>query len=70
MQSQKGFLGMESARGECGNGITISYWRDEESIMNWKNNYEHREIQKLGREKWYSRYSLRISKVIREYHKE
>ena len=69
VQEQEGFLGMESVRGENGYGITISYWKDENSILNWKNNFEHKEIQKLGREKWYSEYSLRISKVIREYRK-
>ena len=27
-----GYLGIESARGEDGFGITVSYWRDEVSI--------------------------------------
>ena len=66
--NQEGYLGMESARGEDGRGITVSYWKDEESISRWKNNFEHREIQRLGREKWYSEYSLRVCKVVREYH--
>ncbi len=33
---QDGFLGFESAREEL--GITVSYWRDEKSIQNWKAN--------------------------------
>ena len=36
---QDGFLGVESARNEI--GITVSYWRDLESIKNWKENREH-----------------------------
>lgn len=58
---QPGFLGVESARQDV--GITVSYWADLDSIRNWKRNSEHREAQKLGREKWYSAFKTRISKV-------
>ena len=60
-----GFLGIESAREEL--GITVSYWRDLESIAAWKNNAEHRVAQKKGRESWYSNFKVRISKVERDY---
>ena len=33
-KEQDGFLGVESARNEI--GITVSYWRDLESIKKWK----------------------------------
>lgn len=62
---QPGFLGVESARESL--GITVSYWRDLDSIKNWKAVADHREAQKLGREKWYSSYKIRISKVERDY---
>ena len=64
-KQQNGFLGIESARKEI--GITVSYWKDETSIVAWKNNIEHQEAQKLGKEKWYQQYQLRICKVEREY---
>jgi heme-degrading monooxygenase HmoA len=62
---QPGFLGVESARNEV--GITVSYWKDLESIKAWKANVEHREAQALGREKWYSTFKTRICKVERDY---
>jgi len=62
---QPGFLGIESARE--GLGITVSYWSDEESIKLWKQNAEHLDAQKQGREKWYSEFKVRISKVERDY---
>lgn len=62
---QPGFLGVESARAEV--GITVSYWTDLESIKKWKENIEHKRAQILGREKWYSSFKIRISKVEREY---
>jgi heme-degrading monooxygenase HmoA len=62
---QPGFLGIESARE--GVGITVSYWADLESIKRWKNNSEHQEAQRSGREEWYSTFKTRIAKVERDY---
>ncbi len=64
---QPGFLGADSARDASGFGITVSYWRDEASIKAWKAQGEHREAQRLGREKWYSFFSLQIAKVERSF---
>ncbi len=64
---QPGFLGVETARDGSVFGITVSYWKDEESIVAWKNHAEHQWAQKLGREKWYKSYTLRIAKVERAY---
>jgi heme-degrading monooxygenase HmoA len=66
-QTQPGFLGMESAREEKALGITVSYWKDLESISNWKKNTEHQEAQKLGKDNWYEHFKVRICKVEREY---
>lgn len=62
---QPGYLGVESARD--GLGITVSYWRDLESIRSWKAVAEHRLAQEAGRERWYARYTVRIARVEREY---
>ncbi len=63
-RKQEGFLGVESAREEI--GITVSYWRDRESIERWKTDAEHRIAQKYGKEKWYTAYRIRIAKVEEE----
>lgn len=62
---QEGFLGVESAREEL--GITVSYWESLEAIRRWKQNVEHRQAQRLGREVWYSDFKVRIAKVERDY---
>src|SRR5688572_27158625 len=62
---QPGFLGVESARGADGLGITVSYWASLEAIGNWKSHAEHRVAQTLGRKKWYSHFELRIARVER-----
>lgn len=64
-RTQPGFLGVESARD--GVGITVSYWRDLESIRHWKGDLEHREAQRLGREQWYRTFKTRIARVERDY---
>ncbi|TDF38303.1 antibiotic biosynthesis monooxygenase [Alteromonadaceae bacterium M269] len=64
-EEQPGYLGYESARD--GVGITISYWSDLDAIKSWKKQAEHREAQRLGREKWYSAFTIRIAKVERAY---
>lgn len=67
--AQDGYLGVESARGGDGFGITVSYWRDETSIVNWKKNAEHKLAQQFGHERWYEHFELRISRVERAYGK-
>ena len=62
---QEGFLGVESARNEL--GITVSYWRDLESIKKWKENSQHSVARERGRKDWYRTYKTRIAKVERDY---
>ncbi|WND01476.1 antibiotic biosynthesis monooxygenase [Temperatibacter marinus] len=64
---QDGYLGIESVRDETGFGITVSYWRDEDAIKNWKANADHQAAQKAGRKTWYRAYKTRISTVTRDY---
>ena len=64
---QPGYLGIESTRDADGLGITVSYWRDEASLKAWKGVAEHLAAQRLGRERWYEHYELRVAKVERAY---
>ena len=66
---QPGFLGVESARGADGLGITVSYWESTQAIANWKANAEHRIAQETGKQVWYADYQLRVAKVERAYGK-
>jgi len=67
--TQPGFLGVESARGADGLGITVSYWRDEASIAAWKRDTEHQQAQRAGRQVWYADYQVRVARVERAYGK-
>jgi heme-degrading monooxygenase HmoA len=62
---QAGFLGVEHAREEL--GITVSYWKDLESIKNWKIHTEHTQARNRGRSEWYKSFKVRIARVERDY---
>ena len=64
-EKQPGFLGIESVRETL--GITVSYWKDLESIKLWKAQVDHQVAQKRGREEWYSAFKTRIALVERDY---
>jgi len=64
---QPGFIGIESARGADGTGITVSYWATDADARTWKQHSEHLVVQQSGRERWYEWYRLRVATVEREY---
>ncbi len=62
---QEGFLGLESAREDI--GISVSYWKDIESIKKWRNNLEHSIAREKGRTLWYKEFKTRIALVNSDY---
>jgi heme-degrading monooxygenase HmoA len=62
---QPGYLGVDTAHEEI--GITVSYWRDEDSIAAWKQAAEHTAAREAGRDRWYDAYEIRIARVERAY---
>lgn len=65
--AQPGFLGVESARGADGFGITVSYWTSEEAIAAWRRHAEHTAAREQGRSRWYAAFELRVARVERAY---
>jgi heme-degrading monooxygenase HmoA len=47
--------------------VSLSYWRDEEAVRQWRNVEEHRRIQGAGRESIFADYRLRVAQVLRDY---
>lgn len=62
---QDGYLGVVSARDGNGLGITVSYWRDLNSIKAWREHSEHTIAREHGRHDWYLSYQLQIAKIER-----
>lgn len=64
-ENQDGFLELESVRQEP--GITVSYWRDRDSIRKWRENLEHTIAREQGRAQWYETFKVRICRVESDY---
>ena len=47
--------------------LSLSFWRDEEAVKDWRNHLIHRESQIKGRSGIFSDYRLRVAAVMRDY---
>lgn len=60
-----GFIDAKSYTSADGERLTVVWWRDEQSLAEWRNLPRHREAQETGRRKWYERYSMEVAKIFR-----
>ena len=47
--------------------LSLSFWESEESIKNWKANFDHLRAQSKGRESLFKDYHIRVVEVQRDY---
>ena len=47
--------------------LSLSFWRDEAAVGQWRNLEAHREAQTKGRHGIFDDYRLRIAAVVRDY---
>ena len=62
-----GFISIKPYTGEDGEEIDLVRFANEDALKLWKEQPEHREAQRRGREEFYDRYSVQACKVIRDY---
>jgi heme-degrading monooxygenase HmoA len=69
LERMDGFISIErfQSLGEEGKILSLSFWRDEESVRRWRNHAEHRQAQRKGRESIFEDYRLRVVSVLRDY---
>ena len=63
-KEQKGFLGIESGRGDL--GVSVTYWESLEDIAHWKDHAEHKLAQAQGYARWYDAFATRVARVERD----
>ena len=49
--------------------LSLSIWRDEEAVKQWRRLESHRRAQARGRKELFADYRLRVAAVIRDYGK-
>jgi heme-degrading monooxygenase HmoA len=47
--------------------LSLSFWRDEAAVADWRRLEAHRGAQAVGRREVFARYRLRVASVIRDY---
>jgi heme-degrading monooxygenase HmoA len=64
-----GFLSIERSQSltEEGKILSLSFWRDEETVKAWRTLEPHRQAQQAGRNGVFRDYRLRVAHVIRDY---
>jgi heme-degrading monooxygenase HmoA len=64
-----GFLSIERFESLTTPGkiLSLSFWRDEEAVRQWRNLSEHREVQRVARRSIFRDYRLRVAQVLRDY---
>ena len=64
-----GFHGKESYSHLSGDGRvnTVSYWENENALLTWTSDPEHRQAMSAGKEQIFSRYSITICNELRRY---
>jgi heme-degrading monooxygenase HmoA len=64
-----GFISVErfTSLSDEGKILSLSFWRDEETVKRWRTHLEHRAAQRAGRAGIFRDYRLRIASVQRDY---
>ena len=64
-----GFISVErfESLATPGKFVSLSFWRDEAAVAQWRNTPEHRLVQAAGRAGVLRDYRLRVANVVRDY---
>lgn len=64
-----GFVSIErfQSLSDEGKVLSLSFWRDETAVAEWRGLPEHRAAQSVGRSQIFRDYRLRIAHVVRDY---
>lgn len=64
-----GFISVERFQSltQPGKILSLSFWRDEAAVWQWRNLEAHRKVQAAGRAGIFADYRLRVAEVLRDY---
>ena len=69
LEKANGFISGErfTSLGEEGKLLSMSLWKDEDSVSEWRNNMQHRMSQKVGKETMFDRFKITVCNTVRTY---
>ena len=64
-----GFISIERFASLTNDGkiLSLSFWRDEDAVQQWRRLEQHRYAQSRGRDEVFADYRLRVANVVRDY---
>lgn len=65
VKGNPGFIEAKGFTAADGERLTVVYFRDQESLKQWRDLADHRSAQSKGREKWYESYRMEVATVTR-----
>jgi heme-degrading monooxygenase HmoA len=69
LETIDGFISIErfESLSQPGKLLSLSFWRDEAAVQQWRTLEVHRQAQTAGREHLFADYRLRVAEVRRDY---
>ncbi len=69
LEGRDGFISIERFKSYTDEGkvLSLSFWRDEESLTKWRCLLEHRDAQRRGKGELFRSYRIRVAEVVRDY---
>ncbi|HLZ73965.1 antibiotic biosynthesis monooxygenase [Phenylobacterium sp.] len=69
LESIDGFISVErfESLAQPGKMLSLSFWRDEAAVAQWRGLEAHRRAQAIGRGEVFAGYRLRVASVLRDY---
>ncbi|MDR6984185.1 heme-degrading monooxygenase HmoA [Rheinheimera pacifica] len=64
-----GFISVERFESLTNPGtfLSLSFWRDESAVLQWRQQLQHQAAQQKGRNGLFANYRLRVANVVRDY---
>jgi len=65
----EGFISIErfQSLAEPNRILSLSFWKDEQSVTKWRNQPSHRYAQQQGKMSIFENYRIRVADVLRDY---
>ena len=69
IQNAEGFIGVDRFESNNTKGyyVSVSSWKDEQSVNKWHKNSKHAIAQNLGKKEIFKSFRIRVAKVFRDY---
>jgi len=69
IQNAEGFIGVDRFESNNTKGyyVSVSSWKDEQSVNKWHKNSKHAIAQNIGKKEIFKSFRIRVAKVFRDY---